>query len=237
MIRRRGVAAFLLVALGGALGVGLANSAVAVADAIDDAWLYGVPEGPGALSSEGTTLPGFPDTGSITNQETQNFGPIALSQDDFNYLHGVGGDPWYSVHDSTFVIPDLYTNESQQVTDLLDTSATYPTVGTVADHSEFISLSSPGLQGVWLMQSYSLNDPDLGSASAFVLPGMSNTLISDAAGIKDIVNFFGQTSTLFEIPFTASGSAAALDLGDGTQQLLTELTNAFPGADALLGLS
>ncbi|MGH3562611.1 MAG: hypothetical protein ACRDTN_12640 [Mycobacterium sp.] len=234
-MRLRNFIAFIGVAAGAGLGAALAASpsAVAAPDPIDEAWPYGVPDVGPTLPSFGTTLPGFPDTASITNQETQNFGPIALSQADFNYLHSVGGSDWYSVHDSTFVIPDLFTDDQQKVTDLLDTTATYPTVGTVATQFELFPINTPAVGGVSLIQGYSLDDPQLGSASAFALPGIANTFISDTAGMKDVINFFGQPFTVLDIPLSTSGSAAASDLGDGAQQLLTELASLFPGADTL----
>lgn len=107
-------------------------------------------------------------------------------------------------------------------------------MGTVADQFQLFPIGAPAISDVWLIQSVSLDDPDLGSASAFYFfPGFVNTYISEDAGIQDIVNFFGQSFTLFDVPSSATSAAAgaASELGDGFQQLLTEFTSAFPGVD------
>lgn len=218
-MRRYGVIALLATALGSALGAALATSPAAVADPINpiDVWPYG-----------GAQLPGFFDVTSQTNFEQDFLG----SQADYNYLHYSAfegpGDPWYSVHDSTFNIPSILSNDYDQVTALLDPTASYPTVGTTADQFEAFLLQSP-VGVVPLITNDYLNDPVLGFADEFKLisSAITNLYVSDSAGIQDVLSLFGQSFTLFEIPAADAAAAAASDLGDGSQQLLAELGTLF----------
>jgi hypothetical protein len=212
----RRLVAFFGMAAGAGLGVALASSPTAAADAIDDAWPYGGT----APYYTPLGLPGYLEPGAVT------------SSGDLIYTHTYGGhDQWYSASDTTSIVPNVSTNDQQVVTGLLDSSATYPTVGTTFDQSDLFPVYNPAFGTIDTFQNTSLDDPKLGYADQseinFVYAAFSNTYLSDAAGIKDISGFDGHYSTVFEIPFSTSSAGAAgaaSDLGDGFQQLLTELT-------------
>jgi hypothetical protein len=220
LIRPRSVVAFLGIALGTALGTAaLPSSPTAAADPISD-WPYGGFPG-------GAELPGFVDASTITNQQSEFVGLGTLTTQDFDYdvgaNEGPGGPDWYSVSDSNFVVPgDLYENDYQQVTSVLDDTPGYPSVGTVADQSEAFILNSPAINGVPLITTDSLDDPNLGSAESISFPGLENLLVTDSAGVEDVVTAFGQSYTLFDLP-TTDAAAGASDLS----QLMAEFSTLF----------
>ncbi len=217
---------------GAALGLAVTTAGHAAADAIDDAWPYG---GTGPVDSSSLALPGFLfiAQGHGTNEGQDAFGPIVNNWGDYTATHTANGtDDWYTVHDNTFIIPGLYTNEHTEVTSVLDDSAGYPSVGTVFDQTELFRSNSPIGVPNWFSYT-TLNDPELGYASQFTLwPLFSNTFLNTDDGMKDVVSSFGQQFTLFEIPVTdASGAGDASDAGFA--ELLAELTGAAPGATDL----
>jgi hypothetical protein len=215
LIRPRSVVAFLGIALGAGVGAALAYSPTAVADPIVTDWPY-----------DGTTLPGYVDPTSVTNFNDYSLGPLGnISTEDYNVDLSDGGAPWYSVSDVYSDSQYLFNNDYDQVTNVLDDAPGYPSVGTVADSFQGIILSSPAIQGVPLLQNYYLDDPKLGLEDGFSpFPGVENTYLSDSAGIEDIVNAYGHSYTLFDLPASAASGA---DLGDGFQQLMTEFTTLF----------
>jgi hypothetical protein len=91
-----------------------------------------------------------------------------------------------------------------------------------------VSLDATGLEPLFT-NSY-LDDPALGFADAFTVQGffgpdvgITDTYISDAAGVKDVLSAYGlPTVTLFEFP-AADPGAGASDLG----QLMTEFSTLF----------
>lgn len=182
--------------VGIAAGCALGAAAAAGADPIDDAWPYsGLPFG-------SPTLPGYADSASVTDVVRQQFGPLFSTAADYDILHAVGGADWYAMHDSTFLISSLYSDDHQVVTALLDGAAGYPTAGTVADQSDWFPVYNPAFGTVQLLQNSYVDDPKLGFGDQFAigLTSITNTFISDAAGIKDVVGAFGQSVTLFEFP-------------------------------------
>lgn len=221
LVRPHSVVALLGIALGTAA---LGGSAVAGADVIDDWPYYG-------QSVNGAELPGLPDTSTLTDQQSWWLGLGTLSTDDFDYDHIVGADPanpWYSVSETSWVTPYLFQNDNQQVTSLLDASASYPSVGTVAGQSEAFILNVTGVGEVPLVTNDYLDDPKLGFADAFSpFPGVDNLYVSDSGGAEDVLTAFGQSYTLFDVPAADAAGGAASDLGDGFQQLLTEFTTLF----------
>lgn len=229
LFRPRTVIAFTGIALGVGLGVALGASPVAAADAIDDAWPYLAPSPEFSYPYySAAILPGYrgpltapaPDVNDVVYVHQPD--PLGLPVD----------DEWYAVH-STFSYTPIVGGESHSVvTAVLDGSA-FPHVGTVEDASTFfpfipVRFNEPGLEPLFV-NSY-LNDPALGFADAFTVQGffgtgvgITNTYISDAAGIKDVLSAYGlPTVTLFEFP-AADPSAAATDLG----QLMAEFTALF----------
>ena len=207
------VVAFLGVALGTGLGAAVGSSPAAGADPIVDDWPYGA-----------TTLPGVADGSSVTNVENYSLSPLGnISTEDYDVDQSAGGGPWYSVSDVSSDSQYLFHNDYDQVTGVLDDAATYPSVGTVADSFQGLILSSPAIQGVPLIQNYYLDDPKLGLEDGFSpLPGVDNLYLSDSAGIEDILNAYGQSYTLFDLPFTDASSGAS-DLS----QLMAEFTALF----------
>lgn len=221
--------------LGAAVGLGFAFAGNAAAEDIDDGWPYG---GIGDVTPSSLGLPGslLIAQGHGTNEGQDAFGSIVHNWGDYVATHDVGQtDDWYAVHDDTFIIPGLYTNQHTEVTDVLDDSAGYPNVGTVFDETEFFRSNSPVGAIDWFTFS-TLNDPELGYASQFTLgPLFINNFLYTDDGMKDVVSSFGQQFTLFEIPFSdTSGAGEASDAGDGFAQLLAELTGAAPSAADLL---
>jgi hypothetical protein len=224
MMRCYRVVTFLGTSLGIALGAALAASPAAVADPdpIDDAWPYG-----------GVTLPGYPGPHHFDTTGT-----------DVTYLHHPdlsadpddipAGDEWYTIHRTISTYPILGSYTHNEVTALLDDSASFPHVGTVADHLGLFPIPVPVAGEVVaapLIANTYLDDPALGFADKFtVFTVLDNTYLSDSAGVKDVFSVFGLPITLFEFPATDPGAAAS-DPGDGFAQLLTEFTNAFPGPD------
>src|SRR5690625_1327281 len=174
-------------ALGAAVGVAM-GAGFAAADAIDDAWPYG---GTGSIYTP-LYLPGFTEAGSGTNGGRDVYFPLTHLYGDYIATHTDGGtDEWYTAHSDTYVIPDFYTEEQTKVTDLLDDSTGYPSVGTVFNTTDLIPINSP--IGVLNPFEYSyVNDPELGFADQFTLNFFfiagSNTFLSDTAGIKDVIN-------------------------------------------------
>lgn len=224
MISRRDVVLVVLAAFGGVFGAALAFCPAALADPVEDAWPYS--SGPGFSA---TTLPGFEDPDSVSNVGGLDLGVFSYGQSDADYLHSDGGTDWYSMHQSFFEIPLLMSNFRNVVTDLLDSSATFPHVGTTEDSFGLLSLPAGLLTFGPLIEIDSLHDPVLGSAASFqLLPGLANVYISDTAGVEDGIQAFGHFTPLFEIPSASSAGATAAELGDGFQQLLTELTASAP---------
>jgi hypothetical protein len=108
-------------------------------------------------------MPGYVGAGSATNGGQDNFGPITNTYNDFVTTHTAGGtDEWYLSHYNTFVIPSLFTDDHQVVKELLDSSATFPSVGTTWDDSVLFPLSTP-IGIVPLIESEYLYDPDAGT--------------------------------------------------------------------------
>jgi hypothetical protein len=211
--RYRGIA-FLGIALGAAFGAGLGSSPVAAADPISD-WQYG-----------GTELPGYADPDSVTNANQYSLGPFGtINTADYNYDTSEGGTPWYSVSDDSFD-NDYYQNDYQQVTNVLDDAPGYPSVGTISDQSDFF-INTTVVGQVPLITSDYLVDPKLGFEDLLGFPGTDNVLVSDSAGIEDVLTSFGHSYTLFDIPFTAASGATAGDLADSFQPLLTEFASMF----------
>jgi hypothetical protein len=206
------VIAFVGISVGAGLGIALGCSPAAGADPIVVDWPY-----------DGTTLPGYVDPTSVTNFNDYSLGPLGnISTEDYDVDQSAGGAPWYSVSDVSSDSQYLFQNDYDQVTGVLDDSATYPSVGTVADSTEAIILSSPAIQGVPLIQNYYLDDPKLGLADGFSpFPGVENFYLSDSAGIEDTLDAYGQSYTLFDLPLTASAGASDLS------QLMTEFTTLF----------
>lgn len=215
-----------------AFGAALAAGAAASADAIDDGWPYGG----GGLGSMSLSLPGylFIAQGQGTNEGQDAFGPAVHNWGDYIATHDAGRvEDWYTVHDNTFIIPGLYTNQHTEVTSVLDTSDGYPSVGTVFDETVLFRSNTPIGATDWFGYA-TLNDPDLGYASQFSMgPLFINTFLSTDDGMKDVVSSFGQQFTLFDIPSDASGAGDASQTGDVFAQLSAELTGAATGAAEL----
>jgi hypothetical protein len=208
----RNLAALLGVAVGTALGLALSTSQSAAADAIDDAWPYG--------TTTPMSLPGI-SVDQPTNVHNI-FGGLWFTQDQHVNL----ADGGYSTHQSLLQVPFVGYHASQEV---FESTVPFPGVGAFTD---FLSL--PGLVNSFLY------DPATGVADTLSLvpPNIQNTLIVDAAGIKDTVSVLEQPPvTIFEIPFespTSSGAAgSASDFGDGFQQLVAEFPGTTPGLDTL----
>jgi len=219
--------------IGLALSLGVACAGSAAAEDIDDGWPYGS----GGLGSSSLTLPGylFIAQGQGTNEGQDAFGPIVNNWGDYTATHSSAGtDDWYTVHDNTFIIPGLYTNQHTEVTNVLDPSDGYPTVGTVFDETQLFRSNTPIGAVDWFGYA-TLDDPELGYATQFTLgPLFGNTFLSTDDGMKDVVSSFGQQFTLFDIPFTdASGAGDASETGDVFAQLSAELTGAATGAAEL----
>jgi hypothetical protein len=201
----------------GIVGAAVALAGHAGADAIDDGWPYGT--GPGM------DQPGFYDVLSWTNGGRDQFGPISNTHGDYTVYHSPGGADWYTAHINNFVIPSFYSNEHTEVLSLLDDSAGYPSVGTVLDTTEMFSFATPVFGTFELFTNTVINDPELGYATqfSFLIPSISNTFLITEDGMKDVVSF-GNSFTLFEIPFTAdSGAGDASDAGDSFALLLAAL--------------
>lgn len=208
-MRTRSVVAFLGMSLGTGLGIVLGSSPAAGADPLDD-WPYG-----------GINLPGYADGLSVTNENQYSLGPLGtFSTADYNYDTSEGGTPWYSVSDDFFT-NDFYQSDYEQVTKVLDDGPGYPSVGTISDQSELFA-NTTAVGQVPLISTDYLSDPNLGVAEAISFPGIGNLLVTDAGGIEDVVNAFGQSYTVFDLPFTDASSGAS-DLS----QLMTEFTTLF----------
>lgn len=196
---------------GAAMGCGAALAAPAVADVIDDAWPYGSSYPP-TLALPGVALIA---QGHGTNEGQDAFGPVTDSWGDYVATHTIGGsDSWYTVHDRTFIIPGLYTDQRTEVTGIVDDSTDYPSVGTVFDKIELFRSNSP-IGAIDWFTTTSINDPDRGYATQFTLtPLLNNTFVFTDAGMKDVVGLFGQQFNLFEIPFSDTsdfGDAITID--------------------------
>lgn len=228
LLRPRSVVAFLGISLAAGLGIALAASPVAVADAIDDAWPYLIPSSPDFPYYSAAVLPGYP-------------GPsTALSGDvsDVTYVHQPDplglpvADEWYTVHETFSDLPIFGSESHQVVTALLDGSA-FPHVGTVEDDVALFPFIPVGPGGIGLEPLFTnsyLDDPTLGFADAFTVQGLfgpgvglTDTYLSDPAGVKDVLSVYGlPPATLFEFP-AADPGAAASDLS----QLMTEFGTLF----------
>ena len=230
LLHSRRVIVLLGVTFGTGLGVALAASPVAGADAIDDAWPY--------LSMSSTPYPVATLPGELTILPTASNGNVATYT---HHLDPVGvpvTDGWYTAHATisympSYDIPILGSVSHSEVTALLDDS-TFPHVGTTEDVLALFPFTPVqlGLSGVepMFVNSY-LNDPIVGFADAFTVQGffgngvgLTNTFISDAAGFKDVLSFEGQPPflTLFEFP-TVEPASAASDFS----QLMTDFTALF----------
>ncbi|WP_131813804.1 hypothetical protein [Mycolicibacter kumamotonensis] len=218
--RARRVTVLLGIAVGTGLGVALAASPVAGADAIDDAWPY--------LSMTSTPYPVATFPGAIASLPTTSNGDIAT------YVHHLwANDEWYTAHATNTYITLLGSVGHSEITAILDGS-TFPHVGATEDDVSLfpftpVQIGLSGYQPMFI-NSY-LNDPTIGFADTFTMQGyfgngvgITNTYISDAAGIKDTLSFEGQPPflTLFEFPATDPASAAS-DLS----QLMTDFTGLF----------
>jgi len=193
------MAALVGVGLGIALSAAFAPSPIASADAIDDAWPYV------------TTSPVFP----------------------YYYATGLptsDNPDWYTVDKTFSSVPYLYNYVHEVVTDNLDGPA-YPHVGTVSDALILLPIipAVGGLAAAPLISSYSLDDPDLGSADSFTLLNvLTNTYLSDSAGVKDVLSIYGlPPMKLFEFPADDADGTAS-ESGDGFAQLLAEIANITP---------
>lgn len=207
----------------------MATGPVAGADAIDDAWPYLTtsPEFSYPYYSA-AILPGYP-------------GPLTAPSPDVNdvtYVHQPDplglpvADEWYTVHTTFSTVPIIGGESQSTVTAVLDGSS-FPHVGTVEDASTFFPFIPVGPGGDGLEPLFTnsyLDDPTLGFADAFTVQGffgpdtgLTDTYISDGAGVKDVLSAYGlPTVTPFEFP-AADPGAAASDLS----QLMAEFTTLF----------
>lgn len=211
-------------ALGITLGVALAASPAAAAGPIEETWPYMVVGTP-------TTqiLPGVP--GPETNLQDINLWLADFTQADRTV--SPFSDPsadWYTEHLSSGTIALLGSYTHEVVESVIDPSFGYPHPGTVLDSISLLPFYLPLVGPAAVFLSYNLTDPELGFASSTGTIFLTNTFLSDSAGVADFITFLGQVYPLFEIPFTPGGGAAD-DLGDGFQQLLTELSAVAPGMD------
>lgn len=201
-MHRHRITAILGASLGVALGTALSASPVAAADAVDDAWPYLIPSSP--------VFPYYYAAGLPTADP--------------------GSDPWYTVDHTYSSVPYLYNYFHDVVTANLD-GPEYPHVGTVSDALILLPIipAVGGLAAAPVFTNYSLDDPALGSADAFtVLNVLTNTYISDSAGVKDVLSIYGLPPlTLFEFPAVDAGGTAS-ESGDGFAQLLAELAGVTP---------
>ncbi|MEB3034867.1 hypothetical protein [[Mycobacterium] nativiensis] len=192
--------------LGVALGTAFAPGPVAAADAIDDAWPY--------LDAASQYFPYY--TATVLPS------PALLPGTDSGYTF----DQTYSYSD----VPYLYDSAQYVVTSTVDDLA-YPHVGTVLDSLLLLPIvpAVGGMVGAPMFTNVSLDDPVLGFADAFtVLNGLTNTYLSDSAGVKDVLSIYGLPPvTLFEFPAVDAGGTAP-ESGDGFAQLLTELAGVTP---------
>lgn len=210
--------AFLGMALGTALGAAITTGPTAGADPIDT-WPYG-----GALLDE------FSDS-DPTNVESYFFGMGTREDQVFDIIHP--NDAEFSSHVDTLNIPALLLNRQEEVFDLTS-GGPLPSVGTVSDlYETFYVPNGIGTESPMFVNEY-LNDPMVGTAVATTLfNALQNVYVSDAAGIQDVVALGAFHFTLFEFPAPEAaaegifGAGAASDLGDGLQQLLTELGTLF----------
>ncbi|MEB3021977.1 hypothetical protein [[Mycobacterium] crassicus] len=217
LLHSRRVIALLGVTFGAGIGLALAASPVAGADAIDDAWPY--------LSISSTPYPVAKLPGELAILPTASNGNIATYT---HHLDPVGlpvTDGWYTAHETisympSYDMPILGSASHSEVAALLDGSP-FPHVGTTVDELALFPFTPVqlGLSGVepLFINSY-LNDPIVGFADAFTVQGffgngvgLTNTFISDAAGFKDVLSFEGQPPflTLFELPTVEPDSASA----------------------------
>lgn len=226
--RSRRAIALVGVAFGTGLLVALATSPVADADAIDDAWPYLTRSSTEFPQYSAATLPGY--QGPLT---------AIINGNDVTYVHQPDPyglpvtDEWYTTHETFSYTPILGSESHSEVTALLDGSV-FPHVGTTDDSLAlfpFIPVG-PGVVGLEpLFTNSYLDDPTLGFADDFTVQGffgngvgLTDTFLSDAAGIKDVLSADGQAPflTLFEFPAVEPASAAS-DLS----QLLTEFSALF----------
>ncbi|WP_409437034.1 hypothetical protein [Mycobacterium sp. SMC-14] len=198
------VGAVLGACLGIALGAAFTASPVASADAIDDAWPY--------LDAVSPVFPYYYAAPGLPTADP-------------------GSDLWYTADHSSSSVPYLYNYFHDVVTANLDDGPTYPHVGTVADALIVLPIvpAVGGMVGAPMFTNVSLHDPVLGFADAFtVLNGLTNTYLSDSAGVKDVLSIYGLPPlTLFEFPAVDAGGTA-LESGDGFAQLLADLAGITP---------
>ncbi|GFG69511.1 hypothetical protein [Mycolicibacter senuensis] len=228
LLQSRRATVFLGIALGTGLGAALAASPGAGADAIDDAWPYLTISSTQFPQYSAAMLPGY-----IATLPTTSNGNTAIfaHELDSNGLP-VDGEEWYTAHMTSSYTPIFGSVGHSEVTAVLDGSG-FPNVGTTEDSLELfpfipVQLGLPGLEP--LFTNYFLNDPTVGFADAFTIQGffgngvgLTNTFISDAAGIKDVLSVNGQEPflTLFEFPAVEPDSAVS-DLSD-----LTDFSSLF----------
>lgn len=170
----------------GLVGAGLAAAVAASAVAGADTGSDPIQD---AWLFPGFVLPGFA-TGNLTG--------VALATStgtlDYEMPFGDGFVP-YTASDTQFSIPFVADATHQVVTSgSIDT----PPVGTVVDQV-----------GPYLVNTY-ISAPDGDFGDRLSLFNLSNTFISDQAGIEDYVAAFGHEYPLFDFP---AESFTALDVG------------------------
>lgn len=203
IVHRYSVAALFGIALGIA-SAALIVVSPASADSILDDWPYYQPTYPAYLI--GATLPGS---------------PVGMAGGETYYSDVAEQDPWYTTTETNTLIPGLLETDNQQVTNVIDPSFGYPSVGTTYEESQLFPINTVIAGSEPLYFNQELSDPNLGSAdySSTFLNSFANLYVSDKAGIEDIVYAFGHSYTLFDFPL---GGASAADVGDGLQQLMAE---------------
>ncbi len=211
VLRPRSVVAFLGITLGTGLGSAVAHSPVAGADPSPiDVWpmdyfaLQGEADGPPT-----TVVAYLPDGWGTT--EDQAF---------TSFLPGSGE---YSAHLNLLAVPNVLDNTYQQV---FDSSGGAPADGSFSDTIQTLFGPLPSISGdvPYFTNSYvDLQGFGTGDQTIIAPLFLENQLVSDSAGIEDVGTFFGQSYTLFDLPFTDASAGAASDLS----QLMTELSALF----------
>lgn len=208
-------------------GIALAVGTPASADAIEDSWPYGGSTGP-------SNWPGV--QGTPTN--TEDFLGI-FTTGDVVYSHFGDEAPWYEASQYMAQVPWIFQAAGFTVTDVLDTSDGYPSVGTTFDTFGTFMVPDPfsGMVPVPFWQTATLDDPEVGTLTYWTLGSgdeiMRNMLLSTDVGMKDVLTIFGQEFVLFDTSDDAVGGSAAADLG--FDQLLHELFLMAPDMGGLAG--
>jgi hypothetical protein len=210
MLTRSTLAVFGL-SLGTGLGIALVASPVAIADGSPiDAWPQDFFALDGAADGAPTNVVNYlPDGWGTT--EDQAF---------TNYFPGAGT---YSAHLNLSDIPNVEQSEYQQV---FASTGAAPADGSFSDTVQSLYGPLPSISGdvPYFTNSYvDLAGFGTGDETIFVPLAFTNQLVTDPAGTEDVVSFFGQQFTLFDIPFADAGTASATDLS----QLASEFTSLF----------